>query len=632
MLVLHYPFFSSQLASDLGVDRALFPCGDAMVCIIDDREDVWKMAPNLVHVRPYHFFDGTADINAPPEASKSDIDTELTEGASVKTTRRNVRIVRVPKKPRHVGHREDTGQDSASKLMSVVTSDNNPLDNGTSVNRELKPNDAVTALDTSANNYRTSQTDASITQVCSDPAPREVTAESSSSVNSTLDSVMTSAGAAADHVAERHSDDNDEKITPASDADAGIVPDIAASDGPLSKPVDAVMEKTAAVSEEKVGEYEEFVEWEDLDDYLVYLEDILRRIHTAYYELYDEMQADNDNSATSAAPDLKTIVPYVRRKVLKGARIVFSGVCPLRTDPAVCRIYRVAESMGAVIQTSVVSEEGTGSTSEATTHVVAARAGTEKVKAALRQKSAWIVNPDWLWTCADRWEWVDERLYPLNDETSARFLSQDSPDPTVSHPRKKDIASNSSLKVGASASEAADSNGGSRYSLVTLSKEDISGMDAEVDKILDEESDSEYEDDETEVSGGSVVKESQPYAAEADNEDDADLRKQVLSSFCGGGKRKYEESSDEESLSGDVPKGWKNSSRKRHRASGGDDKLAAMQGNAGDDDEGNECDVKSDNGQSDNLSSSGSEDEEFNESIGSADEEIAATIEKELLS
>jgi len=45
---------------------SLFPCGDHMVCIIDDREDVWSFAPNLVHVKPYIFFKSTGDINAPP--------------------------------------------------------------------------------------------------------------------------------------------------------------------------------------------------------------------------------------------------------------------------------------------------------------------------------------------------------------------------------------------------------------------------------------------------------------------------------------------------------------------------------------------------------------------------------------
>ena len=40
-----------------------------MVCIIDDREDVWNFAPNLIHVKPYQFFKGVGDINAPPGGS-----------------------------------------------------------------------------------------------------------------------------------------------------------------------------------------------------------------------------------------------------------------------------------------------------------------------------------------------------------------------------------------------------------------------------------------------------------------------------------------------------------------------------------------------------------------------------------
>ena len=620
-----------------------------MVCIIDDREDVWKMAPNLVHVRPYHFFRGTADINAPPEARKTDDDDDqLTEGASVKTTSHNVRILRVPKRPRDISCTAESSQDSVSEVSSVVNSDKNASDNGTSVNNgdtavtgqssanngntamtgQSSANNGDTAMtgQSSANNGDTAmtgqssadgdsneQTDVNATPSCSNLAPGEGAGETSASGNSNSDLVMASSDSAADHAAELHSDEK-EQVT--SDEDRDTAASNGTGDG--SERVSAVAERTT----QEVEEYEELVEWEDLDDYLVYLEDILRRIHTAYYELYDEMQL-SDNSM-NAAPDLKTIVPYVRRKVLKGARIVFSGVCPLGSDPTTCRIYRVAESLGAVVQSSIVTGDSANSGSEATTtHVVAARRGTEKVKAASRQKSAWIVNPDWVWTCGDRWEWVDERLYPLNDETSARFLSRDSPDPAA-HPRKKDTVS----KAKETMSDAAADNELGEYSLVTLSKEDLSGMDAEVEKILDEESDSEYEDNET---SGNVIKENQLSGAD-DNEEDTDLRKQVLSSF-GGGKRKYEESSDEDSLSGDFPKGWKNCSRKRRRASGDADKLVSAQENNGDGDDGNEYDVKSDDdSQSANLSSSESGDEDFKESVGSVDEEIAAAVEKELLS
>lgn len=55
---------------------------------------------------------------------------------------------------------------------------------------------------------------------------------------------------------------------------------------------------------------------------------------------------------------------------------------------------------------------------EDTTHLVAIKPGTAKVNAARRTWQVKIVNPDWLWTCAERWECVDERLYPLTKRVS----------------------------------------------------------------------------------------------------------------------------------------------------------------------------------------------------------------------
>lgn len=44
--------------------------------------------------------------------------------------------------------------------------------------------------------------------------------------------------------------------------------------------------------------------------------------------------------------------------------------------------------------------------------------GTAKVNASRRMgdgkmNKLFVVTPEWLWTCAERWERVDERLYPL---------------------------------------------------------------------------------------------------------------------------------------------------------------------------------------------------------------------------
>lgn len=53
---------------------------------------------------------------------------------------------------------------------------------------------------------------------------------------------------------------------------------------------------------------------------------------------------------------------------------------------------------------------------EKTTHLVAIRKGTAKANAAKKDVNIKIVNPEWLWTCAERWEHVDERLFPVTSQ------------------------------------------------------------------------------------------------------------------------------------------------------------------------------------------------------------------------
>ncbi|KAF2352345.1 BRCT domain [Trinorchestia longiramus] len=48
-----------------------------------------------------------------------------------------------------------------------------------------------------------------------------------------------------------------------------------------------------------------------------------------------------------------------------------------------------------------------------TTHLVAANPHTHKVHQARRCKSVHVVTPNWLWCCMERWEKVEERLFPL---------------------------------------------------------------------------------------------------------------------------------------------------------------------------------------------------------------------------
>jgi RNA polymerase II subunit A-like phosphatase len=149
----------------------------------------------------------------------------------------------------------------------------------------------------------------------------------------------------------------------------------------------------AGGGESKGGGEDDLVEVEDEDDYLVYLEEILKTVHKAFYDLYDELNGE--------VPDLKSVIPYVRRKLLAGTSLVFSGLVPTHTPLEKSRAYLLARSMGAQVTQDLTPE---------TTHLVAVRPGTVKVNAARRApRNIFVVTPDWLWCCAERWEKVDER-------------------------------------------------------------------------------------------------------------------------------------------------------------------------------------------------------------------------------
>lgn len=60
----------ARLLSIAFLRSALFPGGDNMVIIVDDRVDVWNHSPNVIQVHPYKYFSHTGDINAPNEFTK----------------------------------------------------------------------------------------------------------------------------------------------------------------------------------------------------------------------------------------------------------------------------------------------------------------------------------------------------------------------------------------------------------------------------------------------------------------------------------------------------------------------------------------------------------------------------------
>lgn len=293
--------------------RSLFPddCGDAMVCIIDDREDVWNHATNLIQVKPYHFFQHTGDINAPSSLTKKELD-----GKGVDFN--NVVKFNLKSKPKLTDTLSTEESFSTIQLL---------LDETCEV--KLNSTDLVKTI--------------------VEPDPIETNEKKLKFYNKSYASLINS------------------KLGN-EDPDANLI------------------------------------EIEDPDDYLLYLEQILKLIHTRFYETIDR---------TKTIPDLKILIPKLKSEVLLGISICFSGLIPNLMKLEYSKPYLIAKGLGANVTENIIDDE--------TTHLVAAGNGTHKVSLAQKNLKIKIVTPDWLWTCSERWEHVSESIFPLSNKKTERM-------------------------------------------------------------------------------------------------------------------------------------------------------------------------------------------------------------------
>lgn len=493
---------------------ALFPCGDQMVCIIDDREDVWNFASNLVHVKPYNFFKGTADINSP-------------FGRTVTAN-----------KGSPAGNGNGRSAAKKRKLASEEVEEGEILDEN-EANRDASKNEKI-GKDTHGDTKEKSALKESEGEKPLDDEAKDGGKTSSVSqpvgVNEKLN----------------NSDRDSSSSSSSSDSD---------------KDFELECEKRPDKETVEDASEDDLVEIEDTDDYLIYLEDILKTIHQAYYDLYDQMSAGESGKT----PDLKTVIPYVKRKVLQGCHLVFSGVIPTHVSLEKSRPFMLARSLGAVVSERIIVDDD----DRKTTHLVAARLGTAKVNEARsilssggaadvgcgsvsqQRQRLHIVTPDWLWSCAERWERVDELIFPLVSQAHVTInMPKHCSSPEIAFADrcadfdlKKTLspASGSSFsRSGSSSSTASTLAEELRDPLLAFSDDDIEGMDKEVDDILSAE-DSDSSSDDGAGAGGKDVPE------ERDFSDDSNASKAGYDESLGGGG---EEESDDDGSAGDSDSDW----------------------------------------------------------------------------
>ncbi|CAK9800255.1 RNA polymerase II subunit A C-terminal domain phosphatase [Anthophora plagiata] len=364
--------------------KALFPCGDDLVCIIDDREDVWQGCGNLVQVKPYHFFRHTGDIHAPPGLEKSDV--------SILPELQNT---------------------------DEFYNDNNPNESEKNGASELSNEGSATDVNSKKEIQKTIEN-------------KENECESAETSD------------------ENAKDDTKNSID--------VNPNPSGENNKLLDETKENLTPTESVQDIKSGDKgfdENNVIDEDDDDYLLYLEDILRRIHTEFYATMEKQ---------TGRKSLRDIIPRVRAQVLKGVHLTFSGLIPTHQKLHQSRAYKVARAFGAEVSQDLTDK---------TTHLVAIRPGTAKANAAKKNLNIQIVNPDWLWTCAERWEHVDERLFPLTAKARASRI----PPPHCSSPERIEEQEKNTK----------DNFADSINPLMSFTPEEIEIMDKEVEEDMDDQ-------------------------------------------------------------------------------------------------------------------------------------------------
>ncbi|XP_068207972.1 RNA polymerase II subunit A C-terminal domain phosphatase-like isoform X2 [Palaemon carinicauda] len=427
--------------------NSLFPCGDNMVCIIDDRTDVWNFSPNVIQVVPYHFFRHTGDINAPQGLQKKENDDR--QGIDFKSfgkeLARNNSSSDSPElsdedfDKRTYSSDSDSDKDSKDKqeiegdsAESDKISDDSAVDVHTD-DAEMKDEDGKSSaqdiFDFKLQNITIEEKENSAnkknlkrqSQDSDKEIQKDINEEAKEKDNSTEtqeDESISESDSCKEKSDGTNVDTND-KINKCSSETEVTESDKDSNSQTENQTIEKEKGKEFSSEESKA---DNLIDVADDDDFLLYLEDILGKIHETFFNQFDRCKSQQSEGKESDLPDLKRLIPLVRKDVLKGINIVFSGVVPQQVKLKDSRAYQIAVCFGANVSERLIvrakgeTEKSDKGENRYTTHLVAANINTEKVHRARRCKSIKIVTPNWLWSCVERWELVEERLFPLTKE------------------------------------------------------------------------------------------------------------------------------------------------------------------------------------------------------------------------
>ncbi|KAL9587664.1 MAG: hypothetical protein Q9212_000118 [Teloschistes hypoglaucus] len=355
--------------------QRLFPVDTKMVLIIDDRGDVWKWNDNLIKVIPYDFFVGIGDINSSF----------------------------LPKKP---------GLPPAAPVEVPPQQPDKRLLNGV-VGRGPTPKTKGDMLDKTA------------------AAPSLEQDSLVATDTSALEQLVSMGGSSDPLTLKEQTTRQDETIAaqledrPLLKKQLQLEQDDAAKANASSGDESTEENRTRASQDGDSIEKTRHHILEDHDRQLHFLEQSLRLVHAEYFKQYAQRpawqqggrvaelsgskrkQPVTESSDLDSVPDVKVIMPSLKQLVLSGVIIVLSGVVPLGWDIQHCDLAMWAKSFGAQIDKEVTKR---------TTHLIAARNRTAKVRHALRRGKGKvkIVSPQWLVESLAHWTRKDETPYLLD--------------------------------------------------------------------------------------------------------------------------------------------------------------------------------------------------------------------------
>ncbi|XP_041496840.1 RNA polymerase II subunit A C-terminal domain phosphatase isoform X4 [Microtus oregoni] len=525
--------------SKTGNLRNLFPCGDSMVCIIDDREDVWKFAPNLITVKKYIYFPGTGDVNAPPGARESQTRKKVNHSSKGAGVLEQALSVKGPEEGKPApGLEQSNGLGKASWELNggevvpgAFTSKADEKDTWSLTQSSPASSPGGQELTEASELPMSCEWDSrtipgaqptqgdSAQNLDFDLSSDSESSESSESSKSDSQKSSASDGESEEKSGRKSPATQDRTKVPLQGGPPGTSGGRPAA-SPLgeSGPSTHLHDKAADLDTQEEGERdslcglgngcvdrkeaetesqnseqsgvtagesldqsvgEEEEEDTDDDDHLIHLEEILVRVHTDYYTKYDRYL----KKELEEAPDIRKIVPELKSKVLADVTVIFSGLHPTNFPVEKTREHYHATALGAKVLTQLVLSPDSP---DRATHLIAARAGTEKVRQAQECKHLHVVNPDWLWSCLERWDKVEEQLFPLIDDDARAHRAVQ---PHQQQMFGEELPEAQDGEQPGPARRKRQPSMSETMPLYTLCKEDLESMDKEVDDILGEGSD-----------------------------------------------------------------------------------------------------------------------------------------------